>query len=152
MFNKKPATAQLSAPETVIGKGVFIEAVKMTGKESVRIDGNFTGLIDIDGSLILSDTSHVTGDVKAKYILAAGNVKGNILCDTVLHMASTAKIIGDVRTQTLIADEGCQVEGRYHVGKFDTETISASDIAAERSGEKSYLDKSIEITENSKSK
>lgn len=126
MFTKKTAAPQLETPGTIIGKGVFIEAAKMTGKESVRIDGLFQGTVDIDGSLMISDTGNIKGDIKAKYILAAGTINGNILCESVLHLASTSKVIGDVNTQTIIVDEGSQIDGRYWVGMNNSDAANAS--------------------------
>jgi cytoskeletal protein CcmA (bactofilin family) len=118
MFLKKAAHAQLDMPNTVIGKGVVLEAARMTGHESIRIDGDYHGEIDIDASLVLGDTSVITGDVRANYIVVAGQVTGNITCDTVLHFASTAQVFGNITTQVLIMDEGSQVRGRYDVGEL----------------------------------
>ena len=118
MFSKKAAHDKLDAPNTVIGKGVMLEAAKMTGQESIRIDGDYKGEIDIDASLVLGDTGIVTGDVHARYIVVAGHIQGNIQCDSVLHFASTAQVYGDITTQALIMDEGSQVSGHYKVGEI----------------------------------
>ena len=115
-FKKARVTSDLDTPSTVIGKGVMLEAVRMVGTESVRIDGVYKGDVDIDGSLVLGDSGSITGDVRAKYFLVAGEVNGNITCDTQLHFASTAKVVGDIKTSSLIVDEGSQVTGKYNVG------------------------------------
>jgi len=117
MFFKKVAAQELNAPNTVIGEGMYLEAIRMTGQESVRIDGIYKGAIEIDGSLVLGDSGSVTGDVQASYFLVAGEMMGNIKCHTQLHFASTARVIGDVHAQSLIIDEGSQVTGRYRVGE-----------------------------------
>ena len=117
IFSKKSETAQLDAPNTVIGKGIVIEAASMTGAESVRIDGVFNGNVDIDGSLVLGDSGVINGETRANYFVVAGEVTGNIACETVLHFASTARVFGDVETQSLIVDEGSQISGRYSVGE-----------------------------------
>jgi cytoskeletal protein CcmA (bactofilin family) len=116
-FFKKSAaqTSDLDAPGTVIGKGVSIEAARMTGTESVRIDGVYKGNVDIDGSLVLGDCGCINGDVRATYFLVAGEVNGNIACSTQLHFASTSKVLGDVQANSLVVDEGAQVSGRYIV-------------------------------------
>jgi len=115
-FKKAIATSELDAPNTVIGKGVYLEAIRMSGQESVRIDGIYKGAIEIDGSLVLGDSGSITGDINANYFLVAGEVNGNITCETQLHFASTAKVMGDIKTSSLIVDEGSQVAGRYSVG------------------------------------
>ena len=117
MFFKKVATQELNAPNTVIGEGMYLEAARMTGQESVRIDGVYKGEIEIDGSLVLGDSGSVSGNVQASYFLVAGEMMGNIKCHTQLHFASTARVIGDVHAQSLIVDEGSQVTGRYRVGE-----------------------------------
>ena len=115
-FKKAIATSELDAPNTVIGKGVYLEAIRMSGQESVRIDGIYKGAIEIDGSLVLGDSGSITGDINANYFLVAGEVNGNITCETQLHFASTSKVMGDIKTSSLIVDEGSQVAGRYSVG------------------------------------
>ena len=116
MFRKAPAK-DLNAPNTVIGEGMYLEAARMTGQESVRIDGVYKGAIEIDGSLVLGDSGSVTGDVQASYFFVAGELMGNIECDTHLHFGPTARVIGDVNAQSLIIDEGSQVTGRYRIGE-----------------------------------
>ena len=116
MFFKKVATQELNAPNTIIGEGVYLEAARMTGQESVRIDGVYNGLVEMDGSLVLGDTGSINGDVNVNYFLVAGEMNGNINCNTQLHFASTAKVDGDIVTQSLIVDEGSQITGRYRVG------------------------------------
>ena len=117
MFFKKVAEQALNAPNTVIGEGMSLEAVRMTGAESVRIDGTYKGNLELDGSLVLGDSGVIQGNVEASYFLVAGEITGNIKCHTQLHFASTAKVTGDIEAQSLIVDEGSQVTGRYRVGQ-----------------------------------
>jgi len=117
MFFKKVAEQALNAPNTVIGEGMCVEAIRMTGPESVRIDGTYKGNLELDGSLVLGDSGNIVGNVEASYFLVAGEITGNIKCHTQLHFASTAKVIGDIEAQSLIVDEGSQVTGRYRVGE-----------------------------------
>jgi cytoskeletal protein CcmA (bactofilin family) len=130
MFSKKNHES-LDVPNTIVGKGIVLEAARMSGNESIRIDGDYHGEIDIDASLVLGDTSVVTGDIRARYIVVAGQVNGNITCDTVLHFASTAQVYGNINTQSLIMDEGSQVRGRYMVGELtpaDAEAYSPASL------------------------
>jgi len=117
MFFKKVAKQELNAPNTVLGEGMYLEAAKMTGKESVRIDGMYSGKIDIDGSLVLGDTGNITGDVNAHYYLVAGEMVGDIQCHSQLHFASTASVTGNVNAASIIVDEGCHVSGTYRIGE-----------------------------------
>ena len=167
MFGKKTVAPQVDVPGTVIGKGITLEAALLTGKESVRIDGVFLGDVDLDGSLILGETGSIEGTIRAKYIVVAGLVRGNIECETVLHVSPTARVNGDIKTNSIIVDEGGQLNGRYQVGEAMTalsadiqpllpnsEPMAGSEVghdsnskAENKSGEKSYLDKSLEIVD-----
>jgi cytoskeletal protein CcmA (bactofilin family) len=124
MISKKNRQAQVDTPNTVIGKGITLEAAKLTGQESVRIDGVFKGDIDISGTLVLGEECSVTGDIHARYIVAAGRVNGHMRCDTVLHMAATTRITGNVEAESLIVDEGAQIEGTYKIGDFASNASS----------------------------
>jgi len=115
--SKKTVPAEIDSPNTIISAGVTIEAARITGSDSVRIDGEFKGNVELQGSLVLGETGSITGEVRTSYFLVAGEVNGNIYCDTQLHFASTARVVGDVNTPNLVLDEGSQVTGRYNVGE-----------------------------------
>jgi len=116
LWKKTTVQQNLDSPGTVIGKGVYLEAARMTGHETIRIEGIYKGSIDVEGSLVLGEQGSITGDVNADYILLAGEVIGNIKCGTQLHLASTARIEGDVQASSLVVDEGSYISGRYIVG------------------------------------
>ena len=162
MFGKKGIAPQVEVPGTVIGKGITLEAAYLTGEESVRIDGVFLGDVNLDGSLILGESGSIEGKIRAKYIVAAGSVCGNIECDTILHISPTARVNGDIKTNSIIVDEGGQLNGRYQVGEGQSNNIVSADSqpllpnndsdeskSEIKPGgkEKSYLDKSLEIVD-----
>ena len=120
MFGKKNVAPQVEMPNTVIGKGISLESALLTGKESVRIDGVYLGDVDLDGSLILGDTGVIEGFVRAKYVIIAGQMRGNIECSATVHISSTARVTGDIKSQSIIVDEGGQLNGRYQVGEVPT--------------------------------
>ena len=128
MFFKKVAKKDLNSPNTVLGDGMHLEAAKMTGAESVRIDGIYQGVIDIDGSLVLGDTGNIKGDVSANYFLIAGHMNGNVACHSQLHFTSTANVTGDVVAMSLIIDEGCRVSGQYKIGESRSRDEIIADI------------------------
>ena len=118
-FRKSSAThaSDLDAPATVIGEGTRIEASLLSSQRSVRINGYYKGIIDIDSSLVLGDTGIIVGDVTAKYFLVAGEISGNITCSSQVHLASTAKVFGDVVAASMVMDEGAKISGRYIIGE-----------------------------------
>ena len=115
MFNKK-TDVSAEIPNTVLGKGTILEAAKLTGKDSLRIEGTFRGIIDIEGNIFLADTGVVVGDISARQVLIAGRVDGNVKCGDTAHFAATAKVNGDVTAVSLIVDEGGELNGKYQIG------------------------------------
>ena len=92
--------------ETIIGKGTKISGGSMTGDFSVRIDGEFLGLIDIGGDLILGDGGRIEGDIKARSAMLAGYVRsGLVSCSDLLHIVSTGAVYGEIRVGSLVVDE-----------------------------------------------
>ena len=153
MFGKKTVTPQVDVPDTVIGRGITLEAALLTGKESVRVDGVFLGDVNLGGSLILGETGTIEGNVRGKYVIVAGHVKGNIECEGILHISSTARVYGDIKAASIIVDEGGQLSGRYQVGEastmigMDKQPLLTEGVDSSQSSEKSYLDKSLEIVD-----
>src|SRR5262245_8197398 len=110
-FKKKIKYADIDKPDTIIGKGVNMEAARINSTESIRINGVYKGNVDINGSLVLGEGASIKGDVTATYFLVAGEVIGNVSADT-LHLSVTSKLTGDVQARSLIIDQGAQLEGR----------------------------------------
>ena len=166
MFTKKTDAPQVELPNTIIGHGITLESALLTGKESIRIDGTFYGNVDLESSLILGDTGVIEGNVRAKYMIAAGQIRGNVECDTVLHVSPTARINGDIKARSIIVDEGGQLNGSYHVGESTKlmsgeaqpllpDGVDATETKEGRPGSstggRSYLDKSMEIVDGNRS-
>lgn len=96
---------------TFIDKGITLQAEKLSGSESVRIDGLFVGEIDLGGYLQVGETGQIEGKIRVAYALIAGEIKGNIACKATIHLASTARIYGDISTGSIIIDDGASFFG-----------------------------------------
>ena len=132
-FRKSSATHanDLDAPATIIGEGTRIESSLLTSQRSVRINGYYKGIIDIDSSLVLGDTGIIIGDVTAKYFLVAGEITGNINCTSQVHLASTARVFGDVVAASMVVDDGAKVSGRYIIGENMRNTTIVESVSSE---------------------
>ena len=112
--NKIRAVDRFDIPTgTVIGVGFTFHAARISGAdaESMRVDGNVIGNIELNGVLNLSDTGFIDGDVVADSARIAGKVLGNISCKSALHLAKTAEVMGDILAGTLIIDDGVVFHG-----------------------------------------
>ena len=102
---------QVKPANTFIDKGIVLRAEKLSGSESVRIDGTFIGDIVLDGYMQVGEPGRIEGNMKVSYALVAGVVIGNILCRATVHLAPTAQVYGDINAGKIIMDSGCIIHG-----------------------------------------
>ncbi|MDR1693453.1 MAG: polymer-forming cytoskeletal protein [Oscillospiraceae bacterium] len=113
-----------SSSATVIGRGIKLESAKLSGTESVIIDGTYLGDIDLGGFLKVGETGSVIGNIKAKRMEICGKVKGVILCDGLVHLTSSAYVEGGIAAQTLKTDEGARINGQCRMVDEQTEAVT----------------------------
>jgi cytoskeletal protein CcmA (bactofilin family) len=132
--NKKSAGQQGTAlAETIVGKGTKITGGSMTGDSSVRIDGEFFGMIDIGGDLILGENGRIEGDIRARNSMIAGQTRsGLVVCSDSLHIVSTGAVYGDIQVGSLVVDEGAVFIGNCKMQKSEAaEYIGTKDVRYE---------------------
>ena len=103
-------------PASVIGEGFTVQTSLITGSDSLRVDGAVIGTIEMDGTLHLSETGFVEGDIHVTSARVAGQVNGNIHCRSMLHLENTSLINGDIYTAAVVVDEGAVLRGRCKTG------------------------------------
>jgi len=102
--------------DTIIGKNTTIEGnIKSQG--TMRIDGNVTGKIEVQGNMIIGDNSKIEADIKADNISVSGEITGNLTVKNQVQITSTGKVYGDIEVQNLIIDEGAIFEGKCKMNK-----------------------------------
>lgn len=110
-MNKK-IKANYDRPGTVLGKGTVFESTKLVSKESIQISGKFIGDMEVEGSVVVASEGLVRGNIKAIFVLVAGEVEGNIEATEQVHLATTAKVKGDVSYKSIVIDEGATIHGQ----------------------------------------
>lgn len=108
---------------TFIDHGITIRAERLSGSESVRIDGLYIGSIDLDGYLQIGETGRIEGDLQVSYALVAGEILGNILCRATVHLAPTARVHGNIVTGRIIIDDGAVFFGQCKTRDDDPEVV-----------------------------
>lgn len=79
---------------------------------SVRIDGQFTGEITSEGTLILGKDAKVEGTINVSHLVLSGNLHGDVTVTgkTILH--KSANLTGNLATKSLIMEENAQLQGQ----------------------------------------
>jgi cytoskeletal protein CcmA (bactofilin family) len=99
-----------------LGVGTSYEG-KLQFQGSVRIDGNFLGQIDSDGTLVVGQDAKVNGQVSVVSLILSGFIQGDIVAATKVIMHKTARLQGSLRTPCLVMEEGALLDGKLTMSK-----------------------------------
>ena len=110
-MKKQEKALSEKSTSTVIGEGIIIENAVLKGAGVIRIDGKFSGNIEIEGHIILGEKGSVIGDIHAGSALFAGKYEGNLTIADTLHLTPGAYVTGLVDTGKIIIDEDAVFNG-----------------------------------------
>lgn len=94
-----------------LGTGTTYQG-KLHFQGSVRVDGNFTGEIVSEGTLIVGKEAKVEGEIKVGQLILSGLVQGEIEAKKKVVLHTTANLVGSLTTPVLVIEEGAVVEGQ----------------------------------------
>jgi cytoskeletal protein CcmA (bactofilin family) len=101
---------------TTLGKETAFNGV-MRFRDSLKIDGAFTGEIVSTGFLYVENGAMVTANIKVGSVVIGGTVKGNVEATEKLEMLATGKVYGNIRTSKLKIADGVVFEGKCEMIK-----------------------------------
>jgi excisionase family DNA binding protein len=105
-FKKKLEEKIIDVDAAMQGSLTFKEPVNL------RINGKFEGNLEAKGSLTISQTATVFGDIMGDNIIIGGRIKGRITAKERLTLLPTAIVDGDVYPAKLNVAEGAVLQGR----------------------------------------
>ncbi len=111
--------------ETVLGANSTLEGT-LRSNANVRLDGAFTGTLEITGNVLVGETAKINADINAKNISIAGAVRGNISGKKV-QLLRTGRIWGDIRATALTTEEGAFIDGKITMVGHDAPSITELD-------------------------
>lgn len=111
--NPRPANPTPPQPigfETVLGASSVIEG-HLTCTGNVRLDGTFSGTLDISGNVLVGETAKVNADIDARNVSIAGAVRGNVIGNKI-QLLRTGRVWGDISAKALTTEEGAFIDGK----------------------------------------
>ncbi len=105
--------------ETIMGAGCTIEGA-LRSDSNIRLDGDFTGTLEITGNVLVGETANINADINARNISIAGTVRGNVTGKKV-QLLRTARVWGDIAATALATEEGAFIDGKI---SMSTEPVS----------------------------
>ena len=77
----------------------------------LKINGQFSGSLDVRGTLTVGGRAEVEADINGDNIVIAGKVKGNVGASKMLTLLPTAVLIGNISAPKLNIVEGAIFQG-----------------------------------------
>lgn len=90
---------------------------KLSFAGSVRIDGEFIGEINSEGTLILGKDARVSGQINVAQLILSGRIDGDIVVTKQTTMHKTAFLTGNIVTPVLVMEEGATLQGTVQMTK-----------------------------------
>ena len=84
---------------------------KLSFKDTVRIDGCFTGEIRSENTLIVGESGEIQASVQSKSVLVSGSVVGDITASQKIVLHKTARVQGNLSTPGRAVEDGAVFNG-----------------------------------------
>ena len=109
-----PVKSSVDSVDTLIGVNTVLQGdLEFSG--GLRVDGQVTGNIkSLDGNsgtLVLSESAVIEGNIVVPHVVVNGHVNGNIVANERLELQTKAVIKGDVRYKAVEMALGSSVNG-----------------------------------------
>ncbi len=100
-----PNSGQSRTLLTISGDTARIEG-KFTVSESIEIDCEVSGELEVDGEIIIQKNGYVNADVKTINAQVIGKYEGNMEASGNVEIKETGEIGGNIKTDSLIINKG----------------------------------------------
>lgn len=112
--NKEKVSKPVETIDTLIGTGSILQGdLEFTG--GLRVDGHIKGHVSAqdtnNGTLVLSESGIIEGDINVPHVVVNGTVKGNIASIGHVELQSNAKISGDIHYKAVEMELGAVLNG-----------------------------------------
>ena len=103
---------------------------KLNFQGAVRIDGNFRGEVESEGTLVVGREAVVEGLIRVGQLILSGKIKGEVTAKGKVVLHKTADLHGDINTPVLVVEEGAVLEGNLNMGSSEPlpEPIPVDDV------------------------
>jgi len=99
-----------------LGAGAIFEgALSFTGM--VRVDCEFTGNIESEGSLVLGEKAVVKGVIRVRELVSNGNIHGDVHVTEKASLRASSDLEGDIYAPVLNVEGGALIRGNVFMTK-----------------------------------
>ena len=94
---------------------------KLSFRDTVRIDGTFSGEISSDNTLIVGESGQIHATIKSVCVVISGLVEGDIHASDQIMLHKTAVVNGNLEAPAIMMEEGAQLNGSVRMGRSSSE-------------------------------
>ncbi|WP_085104126.1 bactofilin family protein [Desulfovibrio gilichinskyi] len=105
-----------------LGSGTDYQG-KLNFQGAVRIDGNFSGEVESEGTLVVGKDARVEGVLRIGQLVLSGKVTGEVYARDKAVLHKTANLQGNLVTPVLVVEEGAVLEGRVTMSSAGVEAV-----------------------------
>jgi len=141
-----PSRAPVAPAASAGGLTAFIDQGsefegKLSFRDTVRIDGRFSGEISSENTLIVGESGEIEATIRSNTVAVSGRVTGNILARTKVMLHKTAVVVGDIETPSLVVEEGAVLDGRLKMNSPDASKSHSAPLKAVKPGDSGSQEK-----------
>ena len=99
---------------------------KLSFKDTVRIDGTFSGEISSDNTLIVGETGEIHAKITSVAVVISGRVEGDVIASQEVVLHKTAVVNGDIESPSFVVEEGAQLNGAVRMSAHKSASSNQS--------------------------
>jgi len=107
---------------------------KLSFKDTVRIDGKFSGEITSDNTLIVGESGQIQATIHSVCVVISGLVEGDVHATEQIILHKTAVVNGDLESPAIMMEEGAQLNGSVKMGRGASSSGNATKSSSSNSG------------------
>ncbi len=123
-YKKQNGAGQKGPLLTVLGESARLEG-KFTIQESIQIECEMAGEINVEGRLVIGDKGIVRADVNTVDALIQGIYEGKMVATGNIEITSTGRVSGNIETNSLMISKGALFNGNVsklrHAAEIEAE-------------------------------
>ena len=103
---------------------------KLSFRDTVRIDGTFSGEISSENTLIVGESGQIHATIQSVCVVISGLVEGDVNAAEKIMLHKTAVVNGNLDAPIIMMEEGSQLNGTVRMGAASTKAKSTPAPAA----------------------
>jgi len=116
-FETTGTGAAPSTPSAAGGLTAFIDQGssfegKLSFKDTVRIDGHFSGEISSENTLVVGESGEIEANIDSQAVIVSGSIAGDVTAGRKVVLHKTARVTGNICTPSIVIEEGALLNGQ----------------------------------------